>query len=486
MDYISFTKSHKRLFLRWWIRQIWIIPGVIILLFSCEKERFFTGDSGSLTFSCDTVMFDTVFTTIGSTTMHFQVINPYIKALKISEIYLAGRENSNFRLNIDGVKALRLENVELPAGDSLYIFVEVTVDPQNQNSPLVVKDSVVFITNGNFQDIDLVAWGQDVHLINGEITQTQTWINDKPYLVYNSMLIDSMQKLTLNPGVRVHFHRNSTMYIMGSLEINGTVEEPVIFQGDRLESEYAEIPGQWGGLYFLNGSVGNIIEYLEIRNGTTGLHLGNFYSEKEPPDLIISNSIITQMNFAGISAINAKIDASNCVIANCGFYGIALTTGGEYEFNHCTVSNNWKYFNRSTPTVIITNYYYLNDTAIFTGELKKATFGNCIIYGDLETEIGFDKMDVGILNYYFDHCMIKVNTSEVDVSDPIRYNNVFINNAPGFVAVDSMNFQLDSNAFVLDKGSQEIGMRFPIDILGNSRINDQGPDIGAYERSDYQ
>ncbi len=455
------------------------------MLFSCEKERFFTGDSGSLAFSCDTVMFDTVFTTIGSTTKHFQVKNPYNKALMISEIYLAGRENSNFRLNIDGVKALQLENVELPAGDSIYIFVEVTVDPQNQNSPLVVKDSVVFITNGNFQDIDLVAWGQDVHLINGEITQTQ-WINDKPYLVYNSMLIDSMQKLTLNPGVRVHFHRNSTMYIMGTLEIHGTIDEPVIFQGDRLESEYAEIPGQWGGLYFLNGSVGNIIEYLEIRNGTTGLHLGNLYSEKEPPDLTISNSIITQMNFAGISAINAKIDAYNCVIANCGFYGIVLTTGGEYEFSHCTVSNNWRYFNRVTPTVLITNYYNLNDTALFTGELKKATFGNCIIYGDLEIEIGFDKMDAGIFIYYFDHCLIKVDDSKIDVSDPKWYNNIFINNAPGFIAADSMNFQLDSCAFVLDKGSQEIGIRFPNDILGYSRTNDAGPDIGAYERSEDQ
>ena len=476
-------KSHKRLFFRWWIKQIWIISGIILLLFSCEKERFFTGDSGSLKFSCDTVMFDTVFTTIGSTTKHFQVINPYNKALKISEIYLAGKESSNFRLNIDGVKALQLENIELPAGDSLYIFVEVTVDPQNQNSPLVVKDSVVFITNGNFQDIDLIAWGQDVHLINGGIIQTQTWINDKPYLVYNSMLIDSMQKLTLDPGVRVHFHRNSTMYIMGNLEIHGTVEEPVIFQGDRLESEYAEIPGQWGGLYFLNGSVGNVIEYLEIRNGTTGLHLGNLYSEKEPANLTISNSIITQMNFAGISAINAKIDASNCVIANCGFYGIALTTGGEYEFNHCTVSNNWRYFNRSTPTVLITNYYNLNDTALFTGELEMATFGNCIIYGDMETEIGFDMIEgVGSFQYYFDHCLIKVDDSEIDVSDPMSYNNIFINNAPGFIAADSMNFHLDSCAFVLDKGSQEIGMRFPNDILGNSRINDSGPDIGAYER----
>ncbi len=474
--------------MKWWINQIWIVPVIVILLFSCEKERFFTGDSGSLAFSCDTVMFDTVFTTIGSTTKHFQVKNPYNKVLMISEIYLAGRENSNFRLNIDGVKALQLENVELPAGDSIYIFVEVTVDPQNQNSPLVVKDSVVFITNGNFQDIDLVAWGQDVHLINGEITQTQTWINDKPYLVYNSMLIDSMQKLTLNPGVRVHFHRNSTMYIMGTLEIHGTIDEPVIFQGDRLESEYSEIPGQWGGLYFLNGSVGNIIEYLEIRNGTTGLHLGNLYSEKEPPDLTISNSIITQMNFAGISAINAKIDAYNCVIADCGFYGIALTTGGEYEFNHCTVSNNWRYFNRVTPTVLITNYYYLNDTAeLFTGELVKATFGNCIIYGDLETEIGFDMIeDAGSFQYYFDHCLIKVDDSETDVSDSMRYNNIFINNAPGFIAADSMNFQLDSCAFVLDKGSQEIGIRFPNDILGFSRTNDAGPDIGAYERSEDQ
>ena len=472
--------------MKWWIKQIWIILGIIILLFSCEKENFFTGDSASLTFSCDTVLFDTVFTTIGSTTKHFLVKNPYSKDLKISEIYLAGGENSNFRLNIDGLKALQLENIELPAGDSLYVFVEVTVDPQNQNSPMVVKDSVVFITNGNFQDIDLVAWGQDVHLINGEIVQTQTWINDKPYLVYNSMLIDSMQKLTVDPGVRVHFHRNSTMYIMGSLEIHGTIEDPVVFQGDRLESEYAEIPGQWGGLYFLNGSVGNIIEYLEIRNGTTGLHLGNLYSDKEPPDLTISNSIIIQMNFAGISAINAKIDAFNCVIADCGFYGIALTTGGEYEFNHCTVSNNWRYFNRSTPTVLITNYYILNDTVQFTGELIKATFGNCIVYGDLETEIGFDKMDKSSLNYYFDHCLIKVDPSEVDVSDSMRYNNVFINNAPGFIAVDSMNFQLDSCAFALDKGSQEIGIRFPNDILGNSRTNDQGPDIGAYERSDDQ
>jgi len=274
---------------------------------------------------------------------------------------------------------------------------------------------------------------------------------------------------------------------MGSLEIHGTIEESVVFQGDRLESEYAEIPGQWGGIYFLNGSVGNIIEYLEIRNGTTGLHLGNLYSEKESPDLTISNSIITKMNFAGISAINAKIDAYNCIIANCGFYGIVLTTGGEYEFSHCTVSNNWKYFNRSTPTVLITNYYILNDTDQFTGELIKATFGNCIIYGDMETEIGFDMIENGgSFNYYFDHCLIRVDTSVVSVSDLNRYNNVFINNAPGFIAVDSMNFQLDSCAFALDKGSQEIGMRFPIDILGNSRTNDPGPDIGAYERLDDQ
>jgi len=101
----------------------------------------------------------------------------------------------------------------------------------------------------------------------------------------------------------------------------------------------------------------------------------------------------------------------------------------------------------------------------------------------METEIGFDMIEgVGSFQYYFDHCLIKVDDSEIDVSDPMSYNNIFINNAPGFIAADSMNFHLDSCAFVLDKGSQEIGMRFPNDILGNSRINDSGPDIGAYER----
>lgn len=474
----------KRFELNWGFKLLFITSVIVVLTYSCEKERYFTDSSAELKFSTDTVMFDTVFTTIGSTTKNFRIINPYSKTLKLSEIYLAGGESSDFRLNIDGVESHKQENLTLPAGDSMYVFVEVTIDPQNQNNPMVIKDSVIFVTNGNLQDVDLIAWGQDIHLINGKIVQSQTWVNDKPYLVYNSMLVDSLQLLTINQGVKVHFHKNSTMYVSGTLEINGTINEPVIFQGDRLEEEYAEIPGQWGGIYFLNGSSGNEINYLKIKNGTTGIHLGNLYSVHDPPDLVISNSVITNMNFAGISAINAEIDAYNCIAAECGFYSIILTTGGNYEFNHCTITNRWNYFNRTTPSLMITNYYNLSDTVFFSGDLVNANFGNCIIYGDLETELGFEKIEgAGSFEYYFDHCLLKAGSDEFDISDPTKFNNIFLNNSPGFIGADTLNFQLDSLAFAIDKGSVEIGMQFPIDIAGNDRTNDLAPDLGAFEKN---
>jgi hypothetical protein len=463
--------------------QCGLILLVVNMIIRCERDNLITDPNAKLSFSNDTILFDTVFTNIGSTTKQLKVYNPYRKDVKVASIYLAGGDYSNFRLNIDGLNSNYEENVVIRGSDSIFVFVEVTVDPVSQNNPMVVQDSIIFITNGNIQDVDLVAWGQDVHLINAEIIKTQTWTNDKPYLVYNSMLIDTLETLTIHAGTRIYFHRNSTLYISGKLIVSGTLENPVIFRGDRLESMYENTPGQWGGMYFTNGSKENSINYAEIKNAVTGIHLGNLYSEDAPPTLELSNTIITHMNYAGISTIGATISGFNCVISDCGFYCTILSTGGSYDFNHCTFANYWGYSNRITPNVLITNFYNLNDTAIFMGELVNAGFGNCIIYGDKKTEIGFNFLEgIGENNYKFDHCLIKVDTSKLNISNLDFFYKIYINSDPGFISFENFNFQLDTLSNAKDKGSVEIASKFPLDFFQHSRIQDTGPDLGAYER----
>lgn len=463
--------------------QYGLILLVIGMIVRCERDNLITDPNAKLSFSHDTILFDTVFTTIGSTTKQLKVYNRHNRDIEIASVYLAGGDQSNFRLNIDGLSFYHAENILIRESDSIFIFVEVTIDPVAQNNPLVVQDSIVFITNDNVQDIDLVAWGQDVYLINSEIIKTQTWTNNKPYLIYNSMLVDTLETLTINEGTRVYFHRNSTLYVSGTLIVSGTLEEPVTFQGDRLESMYEYIPGQWGGMYFINGSQNNKIDYAEIKNAVTGIHLGNLYSEDAPPTLELSNTIITHMNYAGVSSIGATISAYNCVVSDCGFYCAVLTTGGRYDFNHCTFANYWGYSNRITPNVMITNFYNLNDTALFTGELVNAGFGNCIIYGDKMTEIGFDFLEEGgDYNYKFDFCLLKVDISKLDISNSEYFNKIFVNTNPDFFSYNDFNFQLDTLSYAKDKGSIEIAVKFPLDILQKSRIEDVGPDLGAYER----
>ena len=455
-----------------------------IFLSSCNKERYVTGPDVSLQFSLDTLYFDTIFTTVGSTTRSFTVHNPYDRTVKVGEIRLGGGASSPYRINVDGVQGPVVRDVEILPHDSLYIFVEVTIDPLGNNMPLLVQDSVLFLTNNSVQDIDLVAWGQDVHLIDGEIVGTQTWPADKPYLVVHSMMVDTNAVLTIEKGVLVYSHFNSTIYVAGRLVVEGTVEEPVIFSGDRLEGMYDDIPGQWSGIYFLNGSNGNRLEYVIIKNGIYGVHLGNLYTMDPPPDLHIANTIIEHMNWAGISSVGAAIEAENCVIADCGYYALTLTSGGDYRFIHCTVGNYWSWSNRTTPSVVVSDYYILNDTAVFRGELRRAEFLNSIVYGDKEDEFVVAPWQEGdTLNFLLDHVLLRKKEGE-GPPDTMHYHSVWLNHDPGFVSVWDYDFHPDSLSFALDRGDPVFGEMVPYDLEGHDRMADGKPDLGAYERTD--
>lgn len=466
------------------------VVAIFFALFACEDEGYLSSTDAQLQFSTDSITFDTIFTTLGSTTQHFTVSNPYDENVLISRIRLAGGDFSSFRLNINGLVGNEVYNVEVPARDSIYIFVEVTIDPNGQNLPMVVQDSIEFTTNANIQDINLIAYGQDFKLIKGERLENTTWTSEKPYLVEDYAYVDSTFVLTIEAGTKIFFHKDAGLYVKGKIEANGTFQEPISFLPDRLEDGYKNIPDQWNGIVLYSGSHENIFNFTTIKNANIGLQVGTIEDDGYA-SVQFTNSRIENMAYAGLFAMKSKIYAYNDVIANCGFYAVALLVGGEYEFYHTTIANYWGNFSskaRSTSSVVISNVLITEKSdgskLTYSGDLKNAIFANSIIYGNNIKEIELGNNDENAFNYLFDHCIIQIPDS-TNTSDKDHYNNVWKGKAydPLFIdPYDKYNYALDTLSPAKDIGKLEYAKQFPIDILNTDRISDDGADLGAFER----
>lgn len=463
---------------------------IFFSLYSCEDEGYLNSPDAYVSFSTDTIMFDTIFTTIGSSTQNLKVYNPYDENILISRIRVSGGDFSNFRLNINGVSSNEAFDVEIPARDSIFIFVEVTIDPNGQNLPMVVQDSIEFTTNSNRQKVQLVAYGQDFKLIKSENLRTTTWTSEKPYLVYDYVYVDSTSVLTIEPGTKIHFHKGAGLYVRGSVKAEGTFQNPIIFTSDRLEETYRNIPDQWNGIILFSGSKGNVFNYTTIKNANIGLQAGTIENEGFA-SLELRNSRIENMAYAGLFAIKSNITGHNNVIANCGFYAAALLVGGNYEFYHTTIANYWGGFStraRRTPSLVISNTLVVNNAdgsnTVYNGDLEKAFFGNSIIYGNNPIELELGNNEKNIFNYQFDHCIIQVPDT-FNTSNQERYKNVWKGPEfdPQFIdPYEEYNYALDTLSAAKDIGKPEYGKMFPVDIMNKDRLTDDGPDLGAFER----
>ena len=69
---------------------LFVIINVIVWasIQGCTKITYTTDTNSILEFSEDTLMFDSVFTTIGSISLYLSVINPHDQSLLIDEIEL--------------------------------------------------------------------------------------------------------------------------------------------------------------------------------------------------------------------------------------------------------------------------------------------------------------------------------------------------------------------------------------------------------------
>ncbi|MFC2123833.1 right-handed parallel beta-helix repeat-containing protein [Bacteroidota bacterium] len=426
----------------------------------------------ALTFSSDTILFDTLFTTRGSATRRLKVFNPNLNAVNIDRLYLGRLDESQYKIVISGVPSYDLSDVQVLGGDSILVLIDVLIDPTMDDLPFLVKDSIILETNHSIQDVKLVAWGQNARFLGDIIISCNSiWSPELPYVLYKSILIDSLCKLSVEAGTRIYSSPKAFIYVKGTLEVNGNSTNPVLFYQERQELKYENLPGQWGGIFFLEGSHDNVIKYASLRNAQYGLRIGTPDNDTIP-DVIISNSIIENMTDAGVLSFTSDLYMENCLINNCGVYMLANLAGGSYQYVHCTFANYSQFFFRQNPSFIFSDNVELSNGEIIAGPTQ-IQIVNSILWGSMEEEIQFSVSNNNNLSLSTSNNILKSSLTQFEGNNnQLSTNTGYI----GFADPDNYDYRLDSLSPAVNMGA-DIGIE--IDLPG--AVRDSLPDIGAYE-----
>ena len=507
---------------------------------SCREDFEFEHSTGSLEFSKDTVYLDTVFTNIGSSTYTLKVYNRSNKDIKIPSIRLGEGDQSKYRLMVDGVPGKVFSDVELLAKDSMFVFIETTIDYSeyaNNETTFLYNDQIFFDTGANQQKVELVTLVQDAIFIKpnrsipDNIKEKLTlsgnasdilghelntadelhWTNEKPYVVYGYAMVPNTKTLIVDQGARVHFHADSGLIVdsNGTLQINGALsstddlENEVVFEGDRLEPEFADVPGQWGSIYILSANE-NTINHLTLKNAVVGIFMDVLLSDDVQPKLTIANSQIYNCANFGILTRHAVINGDNLVANNAGQASVALTQGGTAKFRNCTFANYFGSFNQ--VPVLINDYADVNVEANGQPQVERrisdvnANFDNCILYGSSNFGASLENKFPADAEFkcVFNHCLFKF----VDFSNQLKNNPLYptITNDVNLVLYnecviakssfqDKPDFQdplhnklnIGPASVAINKG--DTATQLPLDILGFSRA--EKTDIGAYVNQEF-
>jgi len=490
---------------------------ILVIFSSCRKDFSTNLSSGNLTFSKDTVYLDTVFTNIGSSTYNLKVYNKSNHAISIPSVKLEKGEDSFYRLNVDGTPGQLFEDIEILAKDSLYIFIETTIDYSQTPNP-IYTDEIVFDTGINLQDVKLITLVKDAHFlfpskdatglietvnigidaegdeikVNGfYLNENTTFTNEKPYVIYGYCAVPSTKTLTIEAGANIHFHSNSGLIVdkNATLIIEGELNNEVLIEGDRLETNFSNTPGQWGAIWLRAGSKNHSINYAIIKNASAGIIMDSIGSNSAPTLTIKNTQIYNSSNF-GILARETNIEGENLVINNSGQASLACIIGGTYNFTHSTFANFWNNSFRQYPSVLVNNFFTYeenNNQIVETRDLLAANFTNCIIDGNSNLELAIDKVGDSQFNYSFKNNLIKfndsnnsyVNIAEYNFEDESHYSANIINGNADFKSPSTNNLIIGENSEAIQNANIQGTLLVPNDILGILRSSPA--DIGAYQ-----
>ncbi len=497
---------------------------LVILWSSCRKDFGYEVNTGSLEFSKDTVYLDTVFTNIGSSTYTLKVYNRGRDDIQIPSISLGEGHNSGYRLNVDGIAGKEFRNIPILARDSIFIFIETTFDiaPVNRNE-FLYTDVIQFDSGTNLQEVPLVTLVRDAIFLypskladgsketlllglddNGNEIRIEGFVlsdeqlqftNEKPYVIYGYAAVSENTMLTMEAGTRVYFHKDSgilvgragTLGIQGSLSTDREIlENEVIFEGDRLETGFADVAGQWGTIWLSEGSRNNFIEHLTIKNASVGL-LVEGLSTSNSPTLTIKNSQIYNSATVNLWARGSQIEAENLVLGNAGNTSLICSLGGAYSFIHTTIANYWSNGFRNGPALTISNMDSHGPNGSPAKDLIKANFANCIIDGNTSLELILNSNGTNAFNFAFTNCILKFRDISgqftedplYNFENPIFFSDLLLNGEPDFRNTAGNDFQIGPASDAIGNANVETAFLVPLDILGKDRT--LVPDLGAHQ-----
>lgn len=408
---------------------------ILFVLCACKRDQSIDNNpANKLNFSTDSVLFDTVFTSKGTTSRSFKVFNVSKNNVEISNIRLVGGAKSPFKININGSNQTSLSNIILNGKDSIYIFIKAVIDPNEASAPFLVQDTLEFLTNGNLQKIPVLAYGQNAVYLNATtISNTFIFTKKIPYIIFDYLKIAPNATATVEPGAKLYFHGGAELSVYGTLKVNGALKDSVTFSSDRTERIYKDEPGQWKGVRFYETSTHNTINYCTIKNGIVGLWLD---SMNVTPKLLLTNSIIKNHTVAGVLAHNAYIVAINNIFNNCGKHLFAGRYGGNYTIYQNTFFNNNNNFIRNSPSVIFSDN--LEDGAdSYKNFLLE--FINNIVWGSLDNEFLISQKGLKIFNAIAQNNLLKTDKFKNE-------GNNILNQDPQFEDQKKENFNLATNS----------------------------------------
>ncbi len=453
----------------------------LFLLASCKKDSFITSEFARLNITADTLKYDTVFTTTGSITKSFKIINENNQKLRLSKVKLMGGTTSAYKMNVDGTATTEVNDLVINANDSIYVFVSVTINPNAANLPFIVSDSILINYNGKNRYVQLQAFGQNANFLrNRVISGNVIWTNNLPYVILGSVKIDTTASLTIQPGCKIYSHADAPFIVDGTLIVNGTKASNVLFTGDRLDEGYKDLPASWPGIYFRGSSKNNVLTYAVVKNAYQAI-VTEKPSINANPKVILHQCIVDNAYDAGILCVNSSLQADNSLISNCSS-NISISYGGIYNFTHCTVAAySTNYLTHKNPVLSVTNFL-VQAGGNLTADLN-AVFRNNIFWGDdgiVKDELMVTKQGTNTFIVLFQNNIYRGLTAP---SNSTLSNNIQ-NGEPAF---DSINVTKNIFDFRITKNAVAPGINagvltsFPKDLADKPR-NVGLPDLGCYER----
>ena len=476
------------------MRRLLFVIGVVCFLAGCREYRISDDPALRLSFSTDTLRFDTVFTEQGSAALQLMVYNRNASALLIDRVWLD--DGSVFHVNIDGEQDLdRLTQLTVNGGDSAFVFVRLKPGRNNSSIPLLIEDCLHFhLATGTTQDVLLEAYGQDaVRIGRVGCGRTQyaacTFTADKPYIIFDTLIVQGA--LTMETGTCLYMHSGACIYALGDVSALGTLEHPIVIRGDRLDRLFDSVPyayagGSWNGIYLQSEKPQTYdFRYVDILSGNVGL-LSSSSCTDALPQLNMEGCRIHNHTQYGLILVNTDARVTNTEISNCASYCV-YCSGGKHDFVHTTVASYFGFTNIRIQSVAKDDV-----SAVYIDNLGKTapqtvtSFYNSIITGyrsnQLVVATPLDRFYPGAFvgNY------LKTDTLAVPHAHGNTYwqtadtADLFVNDFYKYKEYIYYDFHLDSLSPAIGIADSLTAVPYPLDRDGVSRALTL-PDAGCYQ-----